>query len=251
MIRKLLLAATVLLAPFPANAIPIAQMELTGQGLLPLAFEPGSSTHDYGLVDSTVELSAVGGSDVTTTFDFLILTEAEVAIDFMLFVEIRFTDNAPGVGNDYTGKLAPSFTLTPAEALKATVSGNIDFTNFDPNDPFATVVTTIQTTSKSIKEDLGVDVNQNGEFDFIELRIKDFLLDENDLNFEFVDPATPAAGLIVTSASLTLSGQVADVTADPPFTLQLSTPAVDAPSTMALMVVGLVGLGFARRQRRH
>ncbi len=243
--------------PLQVGAIPIVQMDLSGQGLLPLGFEPGNATDDYGFVESSVSFSALPGSDVTTTFNIAPnFLDVEFVMTFELFSEITITDIDPNA--NFTGSLGTGFTLFPVAPLSATLSGLVDLSSFDFTDPFGTIPVSSTTASNSIKEDLSVDVNLNGELDFIEFQIEDFLfLNENDLSFDFVNPDDPSEGLIVSSASLSLSGQVADVSTDPPFTLALSTqndvldpPAsVDEPSFIALFTAGFIGLGFARRRR--
>lgn len=239
--------------PLPAVAIPIAQMDLSGEGLLPLGFDAGNPNGEYGFVQSGVSLSTLPGSEVLTAFNITpSFQEVEVTLTFELFAEITITDIDPVF--DFTGSLGTGFSLFPAAPLSATLTSIVDFSSFDPADPFGTIPVSSSITSTSIKEDLNEDVNLNGELDFIEFRIEDFLfLDENDIVFDFVDPNDPEAGLIVSSASLSLSGQVADVSTDPPFTVALSTDNppvnVDEPAFIALFSLGFIGLLVARARR--
>ena len=137
--------------------------------------------------------------------------------------------------------------------LKETRVSIVDFSEFDPNnpDPFNNIPVTATITSNSIKSALGVDVNNNGELDFIEFSVDDFLLGEDALLLDFVVPGDPLSGLIVTAATLTMTGQVADLSTDPPFTIGLSTPIaqqVPEPTTIVLLSLGLLLLGARRRR---
>lgn len=251
--RQGFLVLLVAALPLQAGAFPIAQMDLFGQGALPLGLEPGNANDGYGLVESEVSLSALPGSEVTITFDIApSFLEVVFSLNFELFTEITITDIDPVA--DFSGALGPAFTLTPLAPLSATLDAIVDFSSFDPADPFATIPVSSTTISNSIKETLNVDVNGNGELDFIEFTIGDFLfVDEDAISFDFINPDNPDEGLIVTSASLSLSGQVADVSTDPPFTIAMSTnrPPVNVaePAIAALFGAGLAGLVIARRRR--
>ncbi len=252
----LMVATLSLLTAAPVNAvqIEIVQMDLTGGGSLPLAYLPGSPTDDYGFVDSLVDVSLAAPSTLTidSVFDLSnLLVQTTTVLD--LFLEFTITDNDPSA--DFAGTLGPIFTIAPVKALSTTIVSIVDFSEFDlfDPDPFNNIPVTATITSNTIKSDLGVDVNNNSELDFIEFSIDNFLLGEDALLFESVVPGDPLSGLIVTAATLTMTGQVADVSADPPFTIGLTTPIaqqVPEPTPIVLFSLGLLLLG-ARRRRAH
>lgn len=256
----LVVAALSFLAAPQVNAqveFEIVQMDLTGGGSLPLAFLPGSPTDNYGFVDSLVDVRLVAPSTMTITSepDFSNLPNISVQTTTVLdlFLEFTITDNDPSA--DFAGTLGPMFTIAPVEPLSTSIVSIVDFSEFNPNDPdpFNNIPVTATITSTTIKSDLGVDVNNNGDLDFIEFTIDDFLLGEDALIFESVVPGDPLSGLIVTAAMLTMTGQVADISTDPPFTIGLSTPIaqqVPEPTFIGIFSLGLLLLG-AWRRRAH
>jgi len=261
-IQKYILAAVLSLLPWSVGAVlfeaafPIVTMNLSGHGSLPLAYEAGSGTEDYGFVDSSVNvsLSSLGPSQLVYVIDTpnTLTDPIPISLDFELFLQFVFTDNMPGVGNDYTGALAPSFTLIPTDPLVLSADGVVDFSTSLLADPLGSITTSLTTSSSTVKQSLGVDVNQNGNVDFIKFKVDDFLLDENSLAFEFADENDPAAGIEITAASLMLSGLVADITTDPPFTIILTgapLSTIPLPSTFWLFAPAFLGLlVFSRRK---
>ena len=236
--------------PIPETivTVPLTELNLAGQGSLPLGFDAGNPPDNYGFVASDVSVSLAAPSTLTITqsgtidFDTQI-AEIDVDLEFDLFLQFMFTDVDPGA--DYTS-LGNMFTISPADSLNTAISGHVtlDLNIADLSDPNATIPVTATITSNTIKHNLGVDINNNGPLDFIAFSIDDFLLDENDLLFEPVDPNDISQGLIVTTASLTLSGQVADVDTDPPFTIDLMTvpTLIPEPPIALLFTVGLISL---------
>ncbi len=244
-----------ILAPIKVE-LDIVQMDLTGGGTLPLAFSDGSATADYGFVDSLVDVSLAAPSTLMLTADFDVSNfPADISVQFttelILFLEFTITDNDPSA--DFAGTLGPVFTIAPVPALSTRIESVVDFGEFALNDPFNNIPVTSTVTSNTIKSDLGVDVNDNGKLDFIEFTIDDLLLGEDGLMFEFVDPNNLDSGLIVAAATLAMTGQVADVSTDPPFTIGLSTPItqqVPEPTSIGLFSLGLLLLGAWRRRAR-
>jgi len=267
---------------------PITVFSGTGTGSVPLASDPGNALGDsingYGYVNATATISASStkSSAGTTTIDFdLTALTVHVSSVFSLNLDVTLVDADDRPGRDFaTG--SPKL-LTPMTPLEIGVDGDVDLLSLlaalPPTATDAEILGAIigaATVSHSVvdaKYALGVDVNQNGAFDVLTLRTADLdptllSLDVTDGDLEaLIDAITSGtlttpieieAGVSVTGLSLTFTGDVFDVTSDPPFTLSFSGVTLAStdlngnlpePSSLwLLLAAGLSLLAVGRRR---
>ncbi len=246
----------------------IVQMDLSGSGLLPLASDPsnllGDSIEGYGFVNSQVSFSESASlfSSSTTTifFDFLNLTST-ISSSFELFLDLELTDDDPASGRDYASGSPLSITADASKPLTSSVSGTI---SLDLGSGEVLLSDLIE-TAPQIERSLGVDVNDNGEFDSIFYSLAGLTTLVEAIDFTGVDfTAITSVGndafldingsLGVTATGLTFAGQVADTITDPPFSIDVSGPVlltteIDEPSGLMMMLLGLLGLTRLLRRR--
>jgi len=269
---------------------PITVFDGTGTGSVPLASDPGNSLGDsidgYGYVDATATISASPtlSSAGKTTIDFDLTTfSVHVSSVFSLNLNVTLVDADTRLGRDFaTG--SPS-VLTPMKPLEIKVDGDVDLLSLlaalaalPPAATDAEILGAIigaATVSHSVvdaKYALGVDVNQNGALDVLTLRTMD--LDPTLLSLDVTDgdldalldaiaggtltsPIEIEAGVSVSGLSLAFTGDVHDVSTDPPFTLNFidvsfgsAATAVPEPSSLLLLLAaGLSLLALGRRHR--
>lgn len=270
---------------------PITVFDGTGTGSVPLASDPGNALGDsingYGYVNATATISASStkSSAGTTTIDFdLTALTVHVSSVFSLNLDVTLVDADDRPARDFaTG--SPKL-LTPMTPLEIKVDGDVDLLSLlaalaalPPTATDAEILGAIigaATVSHSVvdaKYALGVDVNQNGALDVLTLRTAD--LDPTLLSLDVTDgdldalldaiaggtltnPIEIEAGVSVTGLSLTFTGDVFDVTSDPPFTLNFSGVTLAStdlngnlpePSSLwLLLAAGLSLLAVGRRR---
>jgi len=240
----------------------LAELHLSGVGQLPLGLGPAPINDGYRFVQSEVlitedatQTSSVGGSlsmagSLEIDTETLALLSGTVTLmldlDYQIYTVLSLTDIDPD--NDYVAGLPDPILMDPAiGTLSETLT--IDFTDLDSLIGSGAASPSFLSTKVS---DLGVDVNGNGENDYLEIALTGL---EADLDLSLGDVAligvidgTPQVSLSL--SQLQLAGFVGDVSTDPPFgPILLTDPAAaPAPPAIALLGLGLAALWPRRRQ---
>lgn len=242
--------------------VELSSMNLAGSGSIPLGQGPAGVDDGYLFVASDVLVTESQTETSTLTGDLHALGEISfdpedpsslsgmvdftIDIDYEIFAILALTDADPA--NDYVAGLPNPIALDPSTGtMTGTVS--VDLAELASGEPIPGEGIGVADFLSAKQPDLGVDVNGNGENDFLEIFLTnleaDFLLDLDDV--DFLDPdngGLPQVSLNVDQ--LVFSGNVGDVSTDPPFgPIPLSYfdiyPA-PAPSGLALLGIGLAVL---------
>jgi len=275
---------------------PITVFDGTGTGVVPLASDPGNALGDsvdgYGWVSAAATISAspsmASGGVTTISFDLLTSFMVSVSSVFTLHLDLTLEDVDSAPGRDFaTGSPVTPARLSP---LVIEIAGEVDIlsllgalaalpadaTEAEQYNALLAAAATTATVTETItdaKYALGVDVNGNGDLDVMTLSTTD--LDTTALELDFTDgdlealldaildgtladPLVIEAGVSVTGLALAFTGNVFDVTSDPPFTLNFvdvtigsAAASVPEPSSLLLLLAaGVVLVLLARRRRR-
>ena len=197
-------------------------VDLTGTFYLDLSFTDIDAANDYGAgLGATVSLPA--------------------SVDKPLVIGLNFTVTLAQLIGIAEHQLAnPGATIQEAaEAYNATVlpGGEIAFTLSDPG----------------VETALGVDLNSNGSDDALTYFGSSLMfssLGDLDLLTESL-----TTGATISASSVSFTGTVDDLLADPPFTISLDgsftlATSVPAPASVLLLALGIAGMSARRVLRR-
>jgi hypothetical protein len=283
-------------APLPAAAITIGPVDieiteeslnLAGEGPIPL----GSN---YVLVDSKVTVKEhpaklstlqafVTTNDLffTTTIGELLTTPVvaflslESSLSIFPLIEVTDVD----LVHDYAGSLGPTIILDPTDPLTAMSSDEIsvdfsgvDLSGFDQADTILDLVVSgfnlatlsfisnnlaMSSDSLTFKQNLAQDVGgDSSEDDFIELTITGLSIDSSPFDINALLSIDFDSAFTFDFPTLTVNGNVADASMDPPFGPILLTPvgqqaSVPEPGVLGLLSISLLAMaGFRGRRRR-
>ncbi|ESQ14063.1 MAG TPA: hypothetical protein DDY14_08990 [Chromatiaceae bacterium] len=244
-------------------SLEIAAITLAGTGEIPLGTaEPGG----YQFVDSAVELSedsdrasTLSGNidlsgdltidDATAELSGSVSISADLNYDLNFVLGLTNTDSL----YDYADGVPLSM---PMDATSGTVQQTWDLSfPIDPGVDMSNLLVGLEVSDLLTfkNSDMGVDINGNAENDFIEVMLTGFT---SDIRLDLIEvdlingSGTPSLAFAVESVSF--SGNVGDVSTDPPFGPIFLTTVDDVfaapiPSTLLLMPMGLLGFAFRRR----
>ncbi|MCE9553368.1 MAG: PEP-CTERM sorting domain-containing protein [Planctomycetes bacterium] len=264
----------------------ITALSLSGSGSLPLSTDIGNtqpgSIDNYGYLDTSVLVTesplyvSTGQATVsiTPTANPLVYT-FNVTSTINLYADVTLTD-ADAAHNFATGLTSPVTLLAPSTPLSVQLIGSFDAS---VDDLLSTPIDfTPSISSSEAIYPLGVDINGNNAVDVLTLQATNLNLSLQSFTLSdlSVDSATILSfllgndvevnanvGLSITGANATFDGQVVDVVADPPFSIELEGPvisrllddagpsSVPEPSTFVLAALGLAGLGLVAWKRRR
>ncbi len=264
--RFLFLPILAMCFPLSAQAVPfnlaldftveVTSLNLSGQGPMPLGQRP---VQEYFPVPSLIvfnedpartstirtqgtisgDLSGILSGTPTGTIDL------DLIFGYNIATVLHLTDENATTAPNYTTDVPTDITMNPstgsfAKTLHYTVGGSM------PTPSFPFPITDILSAKIA---DLGVDVNGNGQNDFLEVMFKGFTSTVSMDLFSF-DLGVANGGIKVglTASEVLFQGNVGDVSTDPPFgPFTLTSQAVPEPSTLFLTLIGLVGLARNRK----
>ena len=241
--------------------VEVTTLDLSGQGLLiPLGQKP---VKDYLSVPSLVvfnedparvstirttgtisgDLSGILSGTPTGNIDL------DLNFGYNIATILHLTDqNGTSTAPNYTAGVPTDITMDYAtgnfpKTLNYTVGGALPTPSFPF--PFTDIL-------YSKVADLGVDVNGNGENDYLEVMFKGFTATVSMDLFSF-DFAVGGSGIKIgmTASEVLFQGNVGDVSTDPPFgPFLLTSQAIPEPPTLLLTLLGLAGMARCRKQHR-
>lgn len=275
----LLVPALWAIAPLSSQAVlltinvktEIVAMNLQGISPLPLAFD-ALAPDGYGLIDTLVTVTEsptlTSTGTVTAVIDFapgFTSFTSTLSSSFELFVDVSLSDNDPL--NDFAPGLTDPFNIfaDPTKPLTAVLEGSSSLADYSD-------LGILSSSSSTLSHSLEADINGNGDIDGISFSATSINFDINDINFvtDFVVDAAAFANLFlgndvtlnfqgsveITSATVTINGDVADAITDPSFSVTVegnvaTATAAPEPGTGVLLSLGLIGALVAKTRSRR
>lgn len=246
----------------PAS-LEIAEITLAGTGAIPLGT---AESGGYQFVNSTVQLTQdpgrastlsgnIGLTGALTVDDETSELSGSVSVSATLDYDLSFVLGLTDVDPVYDYADGVPLSM-PLNATSGQVERTWDLSfPFEPGIDLSNLLVDLEVSDLLTfkNADMGVDVNGNGENEFIEVILTGFTSDITlDLFAVDLTDGSGTPSLAFSAESVSFSGNVGDVSTDPPFGPFLLTTTEDfnlapIPSTLMLVVLGLMGFAFRRR----